>query len=154
MAVDYRFYMQRAIKLARQAAAAGEVPVGALLVRHAGGVDEVVAEAANRTEEMGSPLAHAELLALFAAQEKLGERYLADCTLVVTMEPCPMCAGALILARVGQVVYGCPDSRWGACGSVFNIPEHTASPCKPRLIGGICEDECRAVLQEFFKQRR
>lgn len=152
--MDYRFYMQRAIELARQAAVYGEVPVGALLVRHTGGVDEVVAEAANRTEELKSPLAHAELLALGEAQKKLGQRYLADCTLVVTMEPCPMCAGALILARVGQVVYGCPDSRWGACGSVFNIPEHTASPCKPQLVGGICEEECRAVLQEFFRQRR
>lgn len=142
--MDYTVYMRRALRLAGQAAAAGEVPVGAVVV--CGG--EIVAEAANSTEADDCPTAHAELLALRQAQQKLGRRYLEDCTLFVTMEPCPMCAGAIVLCRVGQVVFGCPDSRWGACGSLYHVPD------AGKLVGGICEDECRAVLQQFFRQRR
>lgn len=148
--VDLRAYMALACELARQAAADGEVPVGALLVRG----DEVIATAANATEAGGCAVEHAELLAIKAACAKLGQKYLTDCTLFVTMEPCPMCAGAIILARVGRVVFGCPDSRFGAMGSVFNPAWHSLSPHRPEVIGGVCEDECRALLQEFFKARR
>lgn len=144
LTMDYTVYMRRALRLAEQAAAAGEVPVGAVVVR--GG--EVIAEAANSTEAANCPPAHAEMLALRQAQQKLGQRYLEDCTLFVTMEPCPMCAGAIVLWRVGQVVFGCPDSRWGACGSLYYVP------AADKVIGGICEDECREVLQQFFRQRR
>jgi tRNA(adenine34) deaminase len=148
--MDYGKYMRRALALAKQAAAVGEVPVGAVLV--CGG--EIVAEAVNSTEAQGSALAHAELLVLQSAAVKLGRRYFSDCTLFVTMEPCPMCAGAIVLARVGTVVYGCPDSRWGGCGSIFNVPEHKQSGFKPQLVGGVCEEECRELLQMFFRQRR
>lgn len=142
--------MAQAHRLAQQAAAAGEVPVGALIVRG----DEVVAAAANATEAGSNALLHAEMLVIRAASEKLGQKYLTDCTLFVTMEPCPMCAGAIILARVGRVVFGCPDSRFGAMGSVFNPAWHSLSPHRPEIVGGIMEDECRALLQEFFRQRR
>lgn len=148
--VDLRAHMARACELARQAAAAGEVPVGALIVRG----DEVIATAANTTEAATDALGHAEVLAIKAASEKLGQKYLTDCTLFVTMEPCPMCAGAIILARVGRVVFGCPDSRFGAMGSVFNPAWHSLSPHRPEVIGGICEAECRSLLQEFFRERR
>ncbi len=143
-------YMNEALALAKQAAAAGEVPVGALIVR--GG--EIIARAHNLTETRQDPLAHAEMLVIAAAKERLQSRFLTDCTLFVTMEPCPMCAGAIVLARVGRVVYGCPDSRFGACGSAFNVPGYQDALFKPEVIGGICEAECAALLQEFFRTRR
>lgn len=148
--MDYRAYMAQAIEEAKMAAAEGEVPVGAVLA--AG--DKIIAVAHNLTECRQNPLAHAELLAIDRAKELLGQKYLTECTLFVTMEPCPMCAGAIVLARLARVVYGCPDSRFGACGSVFNIAEHKMSPYKPQVIGGIMEEECRALLQEFFKRKR
>lgn len=148
--MDLRAYMAMCCDLARAAAAAGEVPVGALVLRG----DEVVATAANRTEAGVCAVEHAELLAIRAACDTLGQKYLTDCTLFVTMEPCPMCAGAIILARVGRVVFGCPDSRLGALGSVFNPASHRMSPHHPEVIGGIMEDECRALLQNFFQARR
>lgn len=148
--MNYQRYMRQALTLATLAAARGEVPVGALLVWQ----DKVIAAAANATEAGGDCLAHAEMLVLQKAQRSLNRRWLEDTTLFVTMEPCPMCAGAIVLCRVGQVVFGCPDSRWGACGSVFNIPENRQSNFRPQLIGGILEDECRAVLQDFFQSLR
>lgn len=148
--MDYRRYMQQALTLASLAAARGEVPVGALLVVQ----NKVVATSANATEANGDSLAHAEILVLQKAQRQLKRRWLEDATLFVTMEPCPMCAGAIVLCRVGRVVYGCPDSQWGACGSAFNIPESRQSNFRPELIGGILEEECRQVLQDFFRSRR
>ncbi len=148
--MDYQRYMRQALTLATLAAARGEVPVGALLVWQ----DKVVAAAANATESASDCLAHAEMIVLQKAQRSLRRRWLEDATLFVTMEPCPMCAGAIVLCRVGQVVFGCPDSRWGACGSVFNVPENRQSNFRPRLVGGILEDECRAVLQNFFQNLR
>lgn len=142
--MDYNLYMRQALRLAGQAAADGEVPVGAVVVRN----DEIVGAAANATEAANCPAAHAELLAMRQAQQKLGTRYLEDCTLFVTMEPCPMCAGAIVLWRVGLVVFGCPDSRWGACGSLYHVPD------AGKVVGGVCEDECRALLQDFFRCRR
>ncbi len=143
-------YMRQALTLAKEAAAAGEVPVGALIVSSG----EVIAAARNRVEELQDPLAHAEMLAIRAAKAALGSRYLTDCTLVVTLEPCPMCAGAIMLARVGRLVFGCPDGRLGACGSAFNVPAYRDALYKPEVIGGVCEDECRALLKEFFRARR
>lgn len=143
-------YMNEALTQARQAAAAGEVPVGAVMVQ--GG--EIIARAHNLTEARQDPLAHAEMLVIEAAKKRLQSRNLSDCTLLVTMEPCPMCAGAIVLARVGRVVYGCPDSRFGACGSAFNVPEYQDALYKPEVIGGICEAACAALLQEFFRSRR
>lgn len=148
--MEHRAYMAQALDIAAAAAAAGEVPVGAVVVQG----DKVIAACANRIEQTGDALAHAEVLAIKAAAAKLGQKFLTDCTLYVTMEPCPMCAGAIILARVGQVVFGCPDSRFGACGSAFNLGWHKTAPYRPQVIGGIMEDECRALLQNFFKAIR
>lgn len=152
--MNYRVYMERAYALAKGAADDGEVPVGAVIVRAGADGYEIIAEAANRTEQGVNSLAHAEILAINAATAKLGQKYLSDCTLFVTMEPCPMCAGAIILSRVGTVVFGCPDSRFGAMGSVFNPAWHKLSPHRPEVVGGIMEEECRAILQDFFRQRR
>ena len=160
MPLDLEYYMRQAIEKARAAAASGEVPVGALLV-----VPDTSAQplhnclhrcisAANACEALNSGLAHAELLVLHQAAQTLHRRHFEDATLFVTMEPCPMCAGAIVLARVGRLVWGCPDSRWGAAGSVFNIPAHPSSGFKPQLIGGILEDECRLLLQDFFRSLR
>lgn len=148
--MDYRTYMEMAYAEAKTAAKLGEVPVGAVIV--CGG--EVIATAHNRTEQGGDSLAHAEILAIRAAEEHLGSKYLSDCVLFVTMEPCPMCAGAIILARLGTVVFGCPDSRFGAMGSVFNLAWHKLSPSRPEVIGGVMEGECRVLLQDFFKEKR
>ena len=142
--------MHKALGLAREAASVGEVPVGALLVVQ----NKVVVTSANATEANADSLAHAEILVLQKAQRLLKRRWLEDATLFVTMEPCPMCAGAIVLCRVGRVVYGCPDSHWGACGSAFNIPESRQSNFRPELIGGSLEEECRQVLQDFFRSPR
>lgn len=152
--MNYRHYMERAYFLAKSAADSDEVPVGAVIVHHSAVGDEVVAETFNQIEQESDTLAHAEVLAIHAAAAKLGRKYLTDCTLFVTMEPCPMCAGAIILARVGTVVFGCPDSRLGAMGSVFNPAWHKFSPHRPEVIGGVMEGECRELLQDFFRRKR
>ncbi len=141
--------MQQALSLAREALATQDVPVGAVLV-HRG---EVVARACNRREADGLATAHAELLCVQEACRKLGRWRLSDCTLYVTLEPCPMCAGALINARIGRVVYGAKDAKAGACGSVLNMD---AYPLNHRLHaeGGVLERECAALLSEFFEERR
>ena len=151
--MDLRYYMSLALEQAASAAAAGEVPVGAALLVPTAGEPRLFC-AANATEAQNSSLAHAELLVLHQAAQACRRRYFENATLFVTMEPCPACAGAIVLARVGRVVYGCPDSRWGACGSIFNVPEHPASGFRPQLIGGVMEEECRSLLQSFFRDIR
>ncbi len=142
-------FMREALELAREAANAGEVPVGAVVVR--GG--EVIARAHNMTEALHDPAAHAELLALKAAGEALGTRELSSCVLYVTMEPCPMCAGACLLYRVGAVAFGAYDRRAGALGSVRDVLCGEFGMTIP-AIGGIMKDECAAVLTDFFKDKR
>lgn len=144
-------YMRRALELAAMAAAEGEVPVGALIVREATG--EILAEAYNRRESDKDPLAHAELLAIREASLRLGGWRLPGCTLVVTLEPCPMCAGGIIHSRIERVVFGASDPKGGACGSVvdlFALPFNH----KPEVISGVLEDECAAILRDFFRARR
>ena len=143
--------MRRALELAAMAAAEGEVPVGALIVREATG--EILAEAYNRRESDKDPLAHAELLAIREASLRLGGWRLPGCTLVVTLEPCPMCAGGIIHSRIERVVFGASDPKGGACGSVvdlFALPFNH----KPEVISGVLEDECAAILRDFFRARR
>ena len=142
-------YMRQALALARRAAEMGEVPVGAVVVR--GG--EVIGAAGNRRECDHRATAHAELLAIEQACATLGSWRLQDCTLYVTLEPCPMCAGAIVNARVGRVVFGCKDARAGAMGSVLNLPSYPLNH-RPQCTYGVCEQECRAVLQAFFAARR
>ena len=142
-------WMRLALAEAKKAADEGETPIGAVLVR-----DGVLLTAAHnareRTHDIG---AHAELLALRQAGECLGDWRLGDCTLYVTLEPCPMCAGAILASRVGRVVYGTKDATAGAMGSVLNLPRYPLG-ARPAVTGGVLEDECRAILQEFFKKRR
>jgi len=141
--------MERALELARQAGQQGEVPVGCVIVCDG----KIIAEGCNRREQEGNALLHAEIIAIDAACKKLGRWRLSDCTLYVTLEPCPMCAGAILNARVGKVVYGASDTNMGACGGVMNLFEE-AFGFRPRLYGGILAAECAAVLSEFFRELR
>lgn len=146
----HKDYMRLAMELAEQAAQGGDVPVGALVVRDG----EIVGRGFNRRESEQNATAHAEIIAINAACERLGRWRLNDCTLYVTMEPCPMCAGAIVLARLGRLVFGCNDSNWGGCGSVFNIAEYPALNHATEVIGGVCEAECAEQVRDFFRSRR
>ncbi len=142
--------MRHALELAAVAAELGEVPVGAALVRG----EEVVAEGWNCPIGESDPTAHAEIRALRAAGQVAGNYRLLDTTLYVTMEPCPMCAGALVHARVSRLVFGAPDPRAGAAGTVFDIVRSPALNHRLEVTSGVLEDECRELLQTFFRARR
>ena len=142
-------YMGLAIALAREALAEGEVPVGCVIVRDG----EVLACGRNRRERGHDATAHAEVLAIREACRALGGWRLSGCTLYVTLEPCAMCAGAIINARVSEVVYGARDRAAGACGGVLNLFEEGFGH-RPRLYGGVREDECAALLAAFFRSCR
>ncbi len=146
----HRTYMERALRRATEGAAAGEVPVGAVVVR--GGV--IVGEGHNRVLERGPATAHAEMVALAAAAAETGDERLTGCTLYVTLEPCPMCAFAAILSRVERIVFGASDPKFGGCGSVVNLPAEPAFNHRPEVIGGIMEGECAELLRDFFQNRR
>ena len=141
--------MGAALDEARKAAALGEVPVGAVVARNG----QIVAAAHNTRETEKNALHHAELLAIDAACKKLGGWRLWECELFVTLEPCPMCAGAIINARVARVFYGARDAAMGACGGVLNLFME-AFPHRPQLVGGICGQESRALLSAFFAAMR
>ena len=138
-------YMREALALAREAAAAGEVPVGCVIVR--GG--EIVGRGRNRREEKQAVSSHAEMEAMAQANARLGTWRLDGCELYVTLEPCPMCAGAILNARIPWVFYGARDPAFGACGGVLNLFMEDF-PHRPALVGGILGEECRAVLADFF----
>jgi len=143
-------WMRAALDEARSAAASGDVPVGAILVQG----DVVLARAANRTVQDQDPTAHAELLAIRAASAALGSWRLEGCTLYVTLEPCAMCAGAIVLARVSRVVVGAWDPKAGMAGSVGDLLRHPRLNHRPEVAGGVLEDECGALLRDFFAARR
>jgi tRNA(adenine34) deaminase len=143
--------MTRALDLAERAAAAGDVPVGALVVEASG---EVVGEGWNLREVAQDPTAHAEVVALRAAATGLGAWRLEGCTLVVTMEPCPMCAGAAMLARVERIVLGAWDPKLGACGSVWDVVRDRRATHRPEVVGGVLEQECAEVVRRFFATHR
>ena len=142
--------MGQALKLAQRAGEKGEVPVGALLVRD----DVLIAEAHNLREAYGSPIAHAEMLVLQAASEKIGNWRFVDTTLYVTLEPCPMCAGAIVLARIPKVVYATTDPKSGAAGTLYNILQDERLNHRVELVSGILAEESSALLKSFFQQRR
>lgn len=142
--------MQRALEEAKRALELGEVPVGAVVV--CGG--EVVASAHNEREATGDPTAHAEVLAIRRAAKKLGRRRLTGCTLYVTLEPCPMCAGAIVMAELDGVYYGAADGTSGCAGSVYAIPEDPAFGRRIACMGGLLEGECQEILDGFFEERR
>jgi tRNA(adenine34) deaminase len=145
---DLRF-MRLALALAQKSAAMEEVPVGAVVV-HRG---EVVGEGYNRIEELDDATTHAELLALREASSKLGRR-LNDCTIYCTVEPCAMCAGAMILARIGRVVFGAEDAKFGAGGSVVNLLESERFNHRPEVVRGVLAEESQKLLKEFFRRVR
>jgi tRNA(adenine34) deaminase len=140
-----------ALDQARQALAAGEVPIGAVVLDRFG---EVVAAAHNEREAEHDPTAHAEVLALRRAGSRLGEWQLAGCTLAVTLEPCTMCAGAIVLARVARLVFGAWDPKAGAVGSLWDVVRDRRLNHRPEVVGGVRADECGAVLEQFFTGRR
>jgi tRNA(adenine34) deaminase len=142
--------MRSAIDQARRASAVGEVPVGAVVV--AGG--RVVGAAGNRREAAGDPTAHAEILAIREAATALGTWRLSGATVYVTLEPCPMCAGALVAARVERLVFGAADPKAGACGSLYNLCADPRLNHELTVVPGICEAECAALLQTWFADRR
>jgi tRNA(adenine34) deaminase len=144
-------WMQRAIALAAQAGEAGEVPVGAVLLGPDG---TCLAEAENYRQRSADPTAHAEILALRRAGTALGTWYLNDCTLYVTLEPCPMCAGAIVQARIRRLVFGSDDPKSGAIRTVLNLPDSPASFHCLTVVGGILAEPCQHQLQTWFAQHR
>jgi tRNA(adenine34) deaminase len=143
-------FMRQALELARQAAALGEVPVGALLVHE----NIVISKAYNERETRPSALAHAEISVLEDACRKLGRWRLSGCTLYVTLEPCVMCAGALVQARVDRVVYGARDPKAGAVESLYQVLSDARLNHRPEVTGGVLAEDCGNLLSEFFKNRR
>lgn len=142
-------YMTVALQLAKEAAGEGEVPVGAVIVKG----DTIIGRGRNRRECIGNALAHAEIEAINEACQTLGGWQLVDCTMYVTLEPCPMCAGAIINARIPRVVQGACNIKAGSCGSIvdlFSLPYNH----KPVLESGVLEEECQQLLKEFFKKLR
>lgn len=143
-------YMHQAISQAHNAWALGEVPVGAVVVKDG----EIVATGFNQPIGTHDPTAHAEIMALRAAAEILGNYRLPGCELYVTLEPCAMCAGAMMHARLSRVVFGAPDPKTGACGSVINLFEQEKLNHHTEVTGGVMAEECGALLKEFFAERR
>jgi 16S rRNA (cytidine1402-2'-O)-methyltransferase len=143
-------FMQEALVLAEEAGRLGDVPVGCVIVRG----DEIVGRGANEIQRMGDPTRHAEVVAIEQAVRTIGEKFLDECTLYVTLEPCSMCAGAILLARIPTVVYGAADPKTGACRSVFELLDDPRMNHQATIRTGICEDECAAVLRDFFARQR
>ena len=143
-------YMQEALVLAHEAERANEVPVGAVLVVD----DRIIGRGSNAPIATNDPTAHAEIQAIRAAAAAVGNYRLVETTLYVTLEPCPMCAGAMVHARVGRLVYGCADPRSGSAGSVYDLVRSEQLNHRLEVTAGVLEDECRELLQGFFRQRR
>jgi tRNA(adenine34) deaminase len=144
------YFMREALRQAVRAGEAGEVPVGAVIVCEG----RVIARAFNQVEQLKDATAHAEMLALTQAEECLGDWRLTGCTLYVTKEPCPMCAGAVVHTRLVRVVFGVSDPKGGAAGSVMNLLQFPSLNHRCEITGGIRETECRALLQSFFAEQR
>lgn len=144
------FFMRQAILLAQKAASLDEVPVGAVVVQN----DKVIARAYNTKNKKKNALLHAEMSVLHKAQKKLGDWHLNDCDLYVTLEPCPMCAGACINTRLRTIYFGAYDEKAGCCGTLYNLPQDTRFNHRPNVVGGVLERECSTLLTHFFKNKR
>jgi tRNA(adenine34) deaminase len=143
-------WMQAALAEAQSAFEAGEVPIGAVIVHE----DRIIAAAGNQRESLNDPTAHAEMIAITQAAQTLGSWRLLDCTLYVTLEPCPMCAGAIVQARLPRVYYGAADPKAGACHTLFQVTSDVRLNHQAVVISGVLKDESRALLQQFFAQQR
>ncbi len=150
LARDDLALMREALRLAGKAAAAGEVPVGAIIAKNS----RIIGRGYNQVEMLKDPTAHAEVLAITQAAAAVGDWRLNDCELFVTKEPCPMCAGAAVHARVRRVVFGCVDERAGAAGSMINLLQRASLNHRCDITSGLLAEECAALLQQFFRQRR
>lgn len=148
--MDHKYYMEEAIKEAKKAIEADEVPIGCVIVYN----DEVIVRTHNRKEELQQVTAHAEVLAIEQACNYFNSWRLEGCTLYVTLEPCPMCAGTIQQARVPNVVFGAKDPKGGSYGSNFNLNEVKGLNHYPKVESGICEDQCSTLLKEYFKTKR
>ncbi len=148
--MEHEYYMRAAVQQAMLAAEQGEIPVGAVIVRNA----RIIGKARNQVELLRDPTAHAEMIAITQAAAANGDWRLTDTVLYVTKEPCAMCAGAMVLARIPVVVFGTPDPRRGGAVSLFSILDHPQLNHRAEVVQGILETECRALLQDFFRARR
>lgn len=146
----HEHFMRMALEEARSADERDEVPVGAVVVRG----DRVIGRGHNQKEILGDPTAHAEMLAITAAAAAVGDWRLSNCTLYVTLEPCPMCAGAIVLARLARVVFGTEDPKFGACGSLYRITVDPRTNHQVELVSGVCARACADLLQAFFRRQR
>jgi len=146
---DERF-MRVAIESAKIAEENGDVPIGAVVVYK----NQIIGKAYNQREQLADPTAHAEIIALTQAAAALENWHLNGCTMYVTLEPCPMCAGALVLSRMDRLVYGCDDPKAGACGSLYNIVTDGRLNHRLEVTSGVLQEQCREQLQEFFARRR
>src|SRR6266480_1000043 len=144
------YFMHEALRLANKAAAANEVPIGAVIVR----ARKIIARAYNQVELLKDATAHAEMLALTQAEAAVGDWRLTDCDLYVTKEPCAMCAGALVHTRIRRVIFGCADPAAGAAGSVINLLQMPTLNHQCQITPGVLQNECAAILQDFFRKRR
>ena len=144
------FFLKEALKEAKKAQKKGEVPVGAVLVLK----NKIIGRGHNKSIVLNDPTAHAEIIALRAASRKAGNYRLNGSKLYATIEPCPMCAGALVWARVSQIVFGAHDKKAGACGSLFNIASNKKLNHRIKVSGGLLEKECRSLIQKFFRKKR
>ncbi|MFC1501038.1 tRNA adenosine(34) deaminase TadA [Elusimicrobiota bacterium] len=143
-------FIKEAIKEAKKAKNRGEVPVGAVIAANS----KIISRGYNKSIALNDPTAHAEIIALRKASKKIGNYRLKDCKLYVTVEPCPMCAGAAVWARVSEIVFGAFDKKAGACGSVLNISDNKNLNHRIKVTGGVLEKECRTLMQKFFRKRR
>ena len=144
------YFMRLAMEEAQKAEAIGEVPIGAVVVKH----DQVIASAYNLRESEQRSIAHAELLAIDKACQKVGSWRLTDCTLYVTLEPCAMCSGAIVLSRIERVVFGAPDPKGGCAGTLMNLLDDCRFNHQAEVIAGVCEEECGGMLSGFFRELR
>ena len=148
--IDHQRFMSAALKEAEEAYKKNEVPVGAVVVNN----ETVIARAHNQVEMLQDPTAHAEIIAIGAAASHLGSWRLKGCTLYVTLEPCPMCAGAIVLSRLDRLVFGSFDPKMGACSTLYSIPQNERLNHRVEIISGISEEDSRIMLREFFAKHR
>jgi tRNA(adenine34) deaminase len=151
MPIHHNKYMKLALSEAKKAGEKAEVPIGAVLVSQAG---DILAISHNQTISLNDPTAHAEILTLREAAHEAQNYRLLNTILYVTIEPCVMCMGALVHARITQLVYGATDPKWGGAGSLYNLADDKRLNHRIEIIGGVCEDDCRALMQDFFQSKR